>query len=319
MGLVIPAIDVYDGKVVRLTRGDFSQMTVYSDNPIELVEFFYSKGFKRIHVVDLEGAKTGEMKINNLVKEIKNRFKDISLQLGGGIRSYEIAEKIINSGADFVIVGTMFVKKPDEFQKVVNDFRDRVILSLDINVDKVVIYGWQADSHFTAEDAFERALKMGVLRIMSTDITRDGTLLGPDIKFISYLLETIKRKYFDILIDEILNLPIVKSIVNESLESIVRSVNEFMDTLKRPFAGSYELRQKIESHDENIERYKDAIVNSVPWDEIMKKYPKPYLIISGGISSDSDIDEVFKLDNSFLEGVIVGKSIYEGRLTIFNR
>ncbi|MEN2998362.1 MAG: 1-(5-phosphoribosyl)-5-[(5-phosphoribosylamino)methylideneamino] imidazole-4-carboxamide isomerase [Brevinematia bacterium] len=319
MKLVIPAIDVYEGKVVRLTRGDFSQITVYSEDPIGVIEHFRSKGFRRIHVVDLEGAKTGEIRILGLIKKMKERFDDILLQFGGGVRSYEVVERVIEAGADFVIVGTMFVKDPEGFERVVSDFREKVILSLDVNAGKVAVHGWQADSGLSIEEAFEKALRIGVLRIMSTDVTRDGTLLGPDVNLISLLLDTMKRKYFDIVIDEIVGLESVKKAIEEGLALITREVDEFMDILKGPYSGGYEVRRKIEEYDKSLDRYRDSIKDIVPWDEVLRKYPKPLLIVSGGISSDSDIEEIFKLDNSFLEGVIVGKSIYEGRLSILDK
>ncbi|MFN4245591.1 MAG: geranylgeranylglyceryl/heptaprenylglyceryl phosphate synthase [Brevinematia bacterium] len=318
MKQIIPAMDIYDGKVVRLTRGDFSQRTEYSDNPLELVKFFKSGGVNRIHLVDLEGAKSGQVKILDLVRSIKSSFSDVMVQFGGGIRSYEIARSVLEAGADFIVIGTMFFEKPEEFQKILNDFREKVILSLDINVDKVVIRGWQLDSQLTVEESFGKAIRMGVLRIMSTDVSRDGTLLGPNVTFISSLVDTLKRKYFDVVIDEVMNLDSVKSIVNEGLEVLTRSVNSFIDTLKSPYSGNYEVRKKIEEYDENIAKYKEVMKISIPWDMVFKKYPKPFLIISGGISSDSDIEEIFRIDDSFIEGVIVGKSIYEGRLSLFS-
>ncbi len=318
MRKVIPAIDVYDGKVVRLTRGDFSQMVVYSENPLEVVKFFRSRGFKRIHLVDLEGAKNGEIRTLSLIREIKSSFSDVVVQFGGGVRSYEVAKNVLEAGADFVIVGTMFVKAPEEFKKVLDSFRDRLILSLDINVDKVVVHGWQADTSLTVDECFERAIRMGVIRIMSTDVTRDGTLLGPNISFVSSLLNTIRKKYFDLIIEDVMSLDSIKSIINESLESLVKSVNDFIDTLKSPYSGNYEVRKRIEEYDESIEKYKEIIKANIPWEEIFKKHPKPLLIVSGGISSDSDIEEILKVSDDFLEGIIVGKSIYEGRLSMFN-
>lgn len=317
MGLIIPAIDIYEGKVVRLTRGDFSQRTVYSEDPLDLVRFFRSKGFRRVHVVDLEGAETGKIKVLDLVTRVKERYSDVIIQFGGGVRSYETVERVISAGADFVVIGTMFVKNPEEFQAVVNTFRDRVILSLDINVDRVVIQGWQVDSYFSIEEAFRNALEIGVTKIISTDVARDGTLLGPNMTLISTLLNTLRTKYFDILINELFSIDSVRTIINESVEGLIRSIDEFMVSLKSPYTGGYEVRHKIEEYDENFNKYKKAIESVIPWEEILRKHPKPSLIFSGGISSDSDIEEIFKLDNPFLEGVIVGKSLYEGRLSIF--
>ncbi|MGB9621326.1 MAG: geranylgeranylglyceryl/heptaprenylglyceryl phosphate synthase [Brevinematia bacterium] len=319
MKLIIPAIDIYNGKVVRLTRGDFSQSTIYSDDPLELVKFFKNKGFKRVHIVDLEGAKVGEVKLVNLISQIKSNYPDVIIQFGGGIRSYSIAKEILKAGADFIIIGTMFIKKPEEFQRILSEDREKVILSLDINIDRVVIYGWQSESNLTVDEAFEKALRMGIVRIMSTDITRDGTLLGPDIRFVTNLLETIKKKYFDILAEEILKMENSEEVIREVMEIMKRDTEEFMRTLKNPLSGNYELRQKLEEHDRNIEEIKEKIKEkiSLQLEDLFQRYPKPKLIISGGISSDSDIQEIFKLDNSFLEGIIVGKSLYEGRLSIF--
>ncbi|MCX8029509.1 MAG: 1-(5-phosphoribosyl)-5-[(5-phosphoribosylamino)methylideneamino] imidazole-4-carboxamide isomerase [Brevinematales bacterium] len=315
MKFIIPAVDIYDNKVVRLTRGDFSQATVYSDDPIGVIRDLYSKGFRRLHLVDLEGAKTGEIKTFELIKTIKNKYKDLILQFGGGVRSYEIAENIINAGADYVIIGTMFIKKPEEFKNVLNKFRERVILSLDINVDKIVIHGWQSDVEISVEEAFDKALRMGVTRIMSTDITRDGTLLGPDIRFITSLLETLKQKHLNIVVEEIMKIENIQHILKEGIDILTKGVNEFMETLKNPRAGNYELKQKLDEYDKAIDTYKESLIEKLPLKDILQKYPKPYLIISGGVSSDSDIDDILKINNGFLEGIIVGKSLYEGRIT----
>ncbi len=322
MPLVIPAIDILGGKVVRLVRGDFSQQTVYNDNPLDVVRFFVSKGFKRVHIVDLEGAKTGELGSLNLIKEIKDRFKkNVTIQFGGGIRSYEIARKAVEAGADFIVVGTIFVKKPQEFENILSEFREKLILSLDINVDKVVIHGWQSDVDLSVEEAFDRAVKMGVRRILSTDVTRDGTLLGPDLSHIGKLLEILKSKYTGLLLNKLMNLPEIQSVLDEIKNVIIEDVNEFMNVFKNPFTGNYELRKAIEKHDERMNEYKSMVVSKLEEKmlDIAKEFPKPYLIVSGGISSDSDIEEVFSLDNSLLEGVIVGKAIYEGKLSMFNK
>jgi phosphoribosylformimino-5-aminoimidazole carboxamide ribotide isomerase len=320
MPLVIPAIDIFGGKVVRLVRGDFSQQTVYSDNPLEIVRFFVSKGFKRIHIVDLEGAKGGEFSNLGIVKEIKDKFKDnVVVQFGGGIRSYELAKMAIDACADFIVVGTIFVKKPQEFEKILNEFREKLILSLDINIDKVVIHGWQSDVDLSVEEAFGKAVKMGVRRIMSTDVTRDGTLLGPDISHAKNILEILKEKYVELILSKVSEFPEIQSIMEEIRSVIIEDANEFMNVFKNPFTSNYELRKSIEEHDKRLSEYKSMVLSKLEekMSDIFKQYVKPQLILSGGISSDSDIDEVFKLDNSFLEGVIVGKAIYEGRLSMF--
>lgn len=319
MKLVIPAIDIYEGKVVRLTKGDFSQQTVYSENPLEFVKFFVSKGFKRIHIVDLNAAKTGEIKILDLLRRIKNEYPETIIQFGGGVRSYNIALELLNVGVDFVVIGTMFVKNPEEFRRVVKDFRQRVILSLDVNSETVVIQGWQSQTNVSIKEGIEKALKTGVLRIMITDTTRDGTLLGPDINFIRSILDMVKSVYMSILIDEIVNTETFRNMLNQGVDIITRSINSFMDTLKSKYSGSYELRQKIEEYDKNINEYKESLKDSIPWEVLLRKYPKPLIIVSGGISSDVDIEEISEIDNGFLEGIVVGKSIYEGRISSFNR
>lgn len=319
MKLIIPAIDIYEGKVVRLTKGDFSQQTVYSENPLEVVKFFVSKGFKRIHIVDLEATKSGEIRVINFLKEVKKKYPNTIIQFGGGVRSYNTAMELINIGVDFVVIGTMFVKNPEEFRRVMKDFGERVILSLDVNSEVVVIQGWQSQTNVSIKEGIERALKMGVLRIMITDTTRDGTLLGPNINFIRSLLEKVKNVYMDILIDEIVNTESFVSKMSQGVDMITRSINEFMDTLRSKYSGSYELRQKIEEYDESLRKYKKSLEDVIPWETLLKKYPKPSVIISGGISSDIDIQEINEADNGFLEGIIVGKSIYEGRISAFNR
>ncbi len=320
MAFIIPAIDISEGKVVRLTRGEFNQKTVYSENPFEIVRFFKHRGIKRIHIVDLDGAKSGELVNFETVKRMKQEFNDIVFQFGGGIRNIQNVNIVLDSGIDFVVIGSMFFKKPEEFLKAISTHRDRVILSLDINVDKIVIHGWQNNVDIPVEEAFDKAIKIGVRRIMSTDVSRDGTLLGPDTRFISNLLSIIRKKYFDTIIQKILSRDEVKPIVDKVIETIKKNIDEFYSVLKDTHKGEYELRKTIESYDREIESLKEDIKITLLkiLSDIVKEYPKPLLIISGGISSDSDIKDIQDLDNGFLEGIIIGKAIYERRISIFS-
>ncbi|MDP6743974.1 MAG: 1-(5-phosphoribosyl)-5-[(5-phosphoribosylamino)methylideneamino]imidazole-4-carboxamide isomerase [bacterium] len=180
--LLIPAIDLKNGRCVRLLQGEAAAETVYSDDPASMARSFEDAGAKRLHLVDLDGAFKG--KGANLVS-IRSILKNISIpvQLGGGLRNAENIEKMFELGVSSVIVGTMAVKNPDVLEEVIQRFTgEKVILGIDARDRKVSIEGWQEGTEI---DDVEFALswkKFGIQRIVFTDIARDGMLSGPNLE-----------------------------------------------------------------------------------------------------------------------------------------
>tara|TARA_X000001036_G_scaffold355862_1_gene337749 strand:- start:513 stop:1232 length:720 start_codon:yes stop_codon:yes gene_type:complete len=183
--LLIPAIDLKNGRCVRLLQGEAAAETVYSDDPASMARSFEDAGAKRLHLVDLDGAFKG--KGANLVS-IRSILKNISIpvQLGGGLRNAENIEKMFELGVSSVIVGTMAVKNPDVLEEVIQRFTgEKVILGIDARDRKVSIEGWQEGTEI---DDVEFALswkKFGIQRIVFTDIARDGMLSGPNLEALS--------------------------------------------------------------------------------------------------------------------------------------
>ena len=180
--LLIPAIDLKNGRCVRLLQGEAAAETVYSDDPVAVARSFEDAGAKRLHLVDLDGAFKG--KGANLVS-IRSILKNISIpvQLGGGLRNAENIEKMFELGVSSVIVGTMAVKNPDVLEEVIQSFTgEKVILGIDARDRKVSIEGWQEGTEIDDVEFALRWKKFGIQRIVFTDIARDGMLSGPNLE-----------------------------------------------------------------------------------------------------------------------------------------
>jgi len=175
---VIPAIDIHEGKVVRLTEGKFDTSVVYGDSPIKVAESLHNAGFTRLHIVDLSGAKTGKPVATGIIKEIKTAFP-IEVQTGGGIRSVEDAGEFINAGADQIIAGSISVKNRVEFERIVARFGgNRIISASDVRDGMIATDGWQGTSAVAVEDHIRYCLGLGIGTFLVTDISLDGTLKG---------------------------------------------------------------------------------------------------------------------------------------------
>jgi len=180
--LLIPAIDLKNGRCVRLLQGEAAAETVYSDDPASMARSFEDAGAKRLHLVDLDGAFKG--KGANLVS-IRSILKNISIpvQLGGGLRNAENIEQMFELGVSSVIVGTMAVKNPDVLEEVIQRFSgEKVILGIDARDRKVSIEGWQEGTEIDDVEFALRWKKFGIQRIVFTDIARDGMLSGPNLE-----------------------------------------------------------------------------------------------------------------------------------------
>jgi phosphoribosylformimino-5-aminoimidazole carboxamide ribotide isomerase len=178
---IIPAIDIKNNKCVRLYKGQMEKETIYFENPLDAARNFQQKGFSRLHIVDLDGAVKGSLENFNVLKNIKENTNFI-IQYGGGIRSYEKAKMILDLGIDYIIIGTMAIKSPNLLEEIVNDYPGKVIVSLDVNGENVAISGWQEDSKVSIFEAIENLMAMGIETFLITDISKDGTLEGPNVK-----------------------------------------------------------------------------------------------------------------------------------------
>ena len=174
---IFPAIDLVGGKAVRLFKGDYAQMTVYSDSPLDVAKDFENQGATHIHLVDLEGAKDGTTPNIETVKSIAQNTS-LFTEIGGGIRGMETAEKYISCGVDRIILGTAAVTDEVFLKEAINAFGDKVAVGVDIKDGFVAIKGWLEKSEFSAFDFCEKMQKMGVKTLICTDISKDGAMQG---------------------------------------------------------------------------------------------------------------------------------------------
>ena len=231
--IIFPAIDIKDGVCVRLIKGDYRQITSYENTPIDQATKYFQNGFNNIHIVDIDGALHGRPVNTILIKEIITKVKS-KIQIGGGIRTMEDISRWIDIGIDKVVMGTAAVENIELLETACNKFPNKIAVSLDTKDGLIALSGWKKQTNISAIDFIKKIQNFGVSRIIYTDINRDGTKQGPNIK----------------------------------------------DTV-----------------------------------ELSSKSKIP-LVISGGVSSLEDIKKIKSQSNSNIEGVIVGKSIYDGDIKI---
>ena len=178
--IIFPAIDVLDGKCVRLIQGDYNQEVVYSDSPVEMAKEWEAKGAEFIHIVDLNGAKSGESINKQVIQEIA-RTVSIPVQVGGGIRSINTIESYIENGVNRVIIGTAAINDKDFLNEAVSNFANQLVVSVDARNGFVATEGWTDTSNVSALDLVKELEEIGVKTIVYTDIAKDGMLQGPNL------------------------------------------------------------------------------------------------------------------------------------------
>ena len=188
--LIYPAIDLYRGKAVRLYKGDYKQMTVYSDDPGAIAEDFARCGATHMHIVDLEGAKSGETPNFETILELKRR-SGLFCELGGGIRSMAVIDKYVSAGIDRVILGTAAVTDPQFLEEAAKKYGTKLAVGMDLKDGFVAIKGWTETSSLTAEAFCEKLQNMGIETIICTDISRDGAMQGTNHQ----LYQQLSRRY----------------------------------------------------------------------------------------------------------------------------
>jgi phosphoribosylformimino-5-aminoimidazole carboxamide ribotide isomerase len=181
--LVIPAIDILDGKCVRLHQGDFRQKTVYSDHPADMAKRFVDAGFPLLHVVDLDGAKEGRL-VNWDTIESVAKVPGVRLEVGGGVRSSDHIRQILDVGANRVVVGSVAAKSPDLASYWIEQFGpDRIVIGMDVKNSSIAISGWLEDSHLQPTDFLFDMVSRKARTFIATDISRDGTMEGTNLEF----------------------------------------------------------------------------------------------------------------------------------------
>ncbi len=178
--ILYPAIDIRNGRCVRLLQGKEEHVTVYDHDPVAVAEGWLAKGAKRLHVVDLDGAFTGSPQNTGIVREIIQRT-GIPIQIGGGIRSLESAEAWLNAGAHRIVLGTSAVKHPELIAVLAEKYGEKIVISLDCWQGMICVDGWVENSDLEAVAYANKLYAMGIRTIVYTDITRDGTLEGPNL------------------------------------------------------------------------------------------------------------------------------------------
>lgn len=174
---IFPAIDLYQGKAVRLLRGEYDKMTVYSENPIEIAYEFERLGATHIHMVDLEGAKNGGTPNLEIVRNVAQNT-DLFVEIGGGIRSMEVIDTYIGAGIDRVILGTAAVENKDFVKAAVEKYGEKIAVGADIKDGFVAIKGWTENSEYTCFEFCELMQSLGVRTLICTDISKDGAMQG---------------------------------------------------------------------------------------------------------------------------------------------
>lgn len=192
---IIPAIDIIDGKCVRLTKGDYNSKTIYNDSPAEVAKQFEALGFKRLHVVDLDGAKSKHVVNTEVLKEITSAT-NLIVDFGGGIKTEEDINLAFENGAKMVTIGSIAVTRPDLCQKWIGQYgADRIILGADVRDGKISINGWLDNSDENLIPFLRKYISMGIKNILCTDISKDGTLKGPAIELYREIMDTFPGIY----------------------------------------------------------------------------------------------------------------------------
>ena len=230
---IFPAIDIKDKKCVRLVKGDFNKKTEYEMSPVEQANKFKDYGFKNLHIIDLDGALTGQTVNLEIIKDIVNKF-DIKIEVGGGVRNFDSIQKYTDAGVEKVILGSAAINDKEFLENACKKFPNKIALGLDAKDGYLAVSGWKKNSNLKTFDFLKEVNDLGVSRLIYTDINKDGMKTSPNF---------------------------------EGTEKIANNSN----------------------------------------------FP---VIISGGVSSIEDIKKAKELNNKNIEGIIVGKAIYDGDIKL---
>jgi phosphoribosylformimino-5-aminoimidazole carboxamide ribotide isomerase len=192
--ILLPAVDIRDGKAVRLVQGDFARETVYNDDPLDAAKAWVAQGARSLHVVDLDGALKGEPANLEHLRRITQAV-DVPVQYGGGLRDARSVRAALAAGADRVVVGTAAYTDSDFLDEVIATWSSRVIVAVDVRGGRVSVAGWTQETQGRAADVIERLQRRGVRRFAYTNVDRDGTLEGPDVEDIKRIGAIIRGRF----------------------------------------------------------------------------------------------------------------------------
>ena len=236
--IILPAIDLLGRKAVRLLKGDYNQVTVYSDSPLEVAEKFKSLGATHIHMVDLDGAKYGTAPNMDIVAEVAEKT-GLFIEIGGGIRSMETVKKYIDAGISRVILGTAAICDEDFLKEAVKAYGEKIAVGADVKDGKIAVKGWLEQSDVTLDEFFLKMQDLGVKNIICTDISRDGAMRGTNLE----LYRELSEKY---------SLDITASGGVSSLDDVkaLRQMNLYGAIIgKAYYTGAVDLKEAIEVAD----------------------------------------------------------------------
>ncbi|MFA5060247.1 MAG: 1-(5-phosphoribosyl)-5-[(5-phosphoribosylamino)methylideneamino]imidazole-4-carboxamide isomerase [Candidatus Omnitrophota bacterium] len=234
--IIIPAIDIKDGKVVRLSQGRFQEITIYSSDPVAFAKKWETAGASLIHIVDLDGAEKGEMKNFDAIAKISKAVK-VPLEVGGGIRKRDDILRVLGQGISRVVLGTRVVEDRAFLKEILKDWKERIVVSLDCSHGIVTQKGWTSVSNLKATDFAKELQDMGLTQLIYTDIARDGTLRGPNLTSIKEILDSV-------------TIPVIASGGVSNLEDI-KSLKKLGSHLwgaivgKALYEGNFELKDAI--------------------------------------------------------------------------
>lgn len=192
---LIPAIDIIEGKCVRLTQGDYNSKKVYNENPVEVARAFADHGIRRLHIVDLDGAKSQHV-VNHKVVEQITSATNLTIDFGGGIKSDEDLQKAFDAGAEMVTIGSLAVRQPQTFLRWLEKYgSQRIILGADVKNGQISINGWQEEEGDQLIPFVGKYMEQGVTQVLCTDISKDGMLQGPAIDLYKQVLTTYPNLY----------------------------------------------------------------------------------------------------------------------------
>jgi phosphoribosylformimino-5-aminoimidazole carboxamide ribotide isomerase len=192
--ILLPAVDIRDGKAVRLRQGDFAQETVYADDPLEAARSFVDAGASFLHVVDLDGAREGEPVNLHHVERIAREL-DVAVEFGGGLRSIASIRRALAAGALRVVLGTAAFTDPDLLDEALSAFTSRILVGVDVRGGRVSVAGWTRETQVSGEDAIRRMQQLGATRFAYTNVDRDGMLEGPDLDEVRRISDVVRGRF----------------------------------------------------------------------------------------------------------------------------
>jgi phosphoribosylformimino-5-aminoimidazole carboxamide ribotide isomerase len=192
--ILLPAVDIRDGKAVRLRQGDFADETVYADDPLEAARSFVEAGARFLHVVDLDGAREGEPVNLHHVERIAGTL-EVPVEMGGGLRSIASIRRALSAGAARVVLGTAAFTDPDLLDEALTAFTARILVGVDVRGGQVSVAGWTRETQARGEDAIRRLQQQGATRFVYTNVDRDGMLEGPDLDEVRRVSEAVRGRF----------------------------------------------------------------------------------------------------------------------------